>query len=66
MLPNSSQLIESDERDSTPDKVDEKTDVLEQWVASWAEYFRRDETKVEAELEDLCSRLRLLARSLES
>ena len=44
----------------------DKPDVMQEWTETWAEYFRRDETKVEAELEVLCSKLRSLAKSLES
>ena len=46
--------------------ADKQPDVMQEWTETWAEYFRRDETKVEAELEVLCSKLRSLAKSLES
>ena len=47
----------------------DKPDVVQEWqewLEIWAEYFRRDETKVESELQVLCSRLRSVAESLES
>lgn len=45
---------------------EEKQDAMQQWAATWAEYFRQDETRVDSEIQSLCNRLRALANSLES
>jgi len=66
MLHDPSKSVKLVEQESVSNKLDEKPDVLDQWEKTWAEYFRQDETRVDAEIQDLCNRLRALATSIES